>query len=455
MKQLDLLWLCAFAYYDLTPVVAQPSQNNLVQLEDTYAYSPTLQTGIQYSPGWLQFTGAQAQGRHGQSISTTNVDAASVVLFFRGDSVSYVGDISNNYAYTYVSIDGGERQRAINSGSMAFQQVLWTGTNLVQGDHQIIITRDTQSSSLWTTLDYLQFMGPGAASVPEGAFLIDDGHSHVNYQGTWSAMHCSNQGKQRSTDRSFFFGGLEHTTTTPGDSLTFSFNGTAVWYFSDKRTQNGWVIISVDGSDGELVSTFLPSSDNRWFSQVLCWEKTGLSDDEHTVTITHSDSQGKYVSLDFFKYMPSSGSSARSSKFSRGAAVGVAIGGCALLIAALVGLIYQIRRSRGSRANENNDARSENPTDGATDKDATLTSQPATLGPRESYMSGPGEPGNLTDTTSPSRPEGAVHPNEDLCHNLTRNHRMAASDIVLWPSGGVAIIKILAFVHVNAIESVI
>ena len=61
----------------------------------------------------------------------------------------------------------------------------------------------------------------------------------------------------------FFFSGLQYTTITPGDSLTFSFNGTAVWYFSDKRAQNGWVTISVDGSYDRHVSTSLPDSDDR------------------------------------------------------------------------------------------------------------------------------------------------------------------------------------------------
>ncbi|KAF8602901.1 hypothetical protein BDV93DRAFT_508911 [Ceratobasidium sp. AG-I] len=429
MKLLDFLWLCAFAFHNLTVVVTQASQNNLAQLDDTYAYGPTLETGIQYSPGWLKFTGTQAQGRHGNSISTTNVPGASAVLFFRGDSISYLGDILNQYAYTYVSIDGGERQRAINYGTPAFQQVLWTGTNLVEGDHQIIITRDADSSDWWTTLDYLQLrilffrvsnpddwrpslMGPGAASIPEGAFLIDDDHSHVNYQGTWSAMD--------STDRSFFFGGLEHTTTTPGDSLTFSFNGTAVWYFSDKRVQNGLVMISIDGSEGEPVSTFLPDSDSRWFSQVLCWEKTGLRDGEHQVTITHADVQGLYMSLDFFKYMPSSGSPSASSKFPKGAIIGVATGGGALLIVILAASIYKITRSRKSRATGNNNSdRVEENADGTTDKDATLGSQPATPGPRTSYISEAWMPNNSADTRPHSSPEGATHTNQGWPHQTS------------------------------------
>jgi hypothetical protein len=31
-------------------------------------------------------------------------------------------------------------------------------------------------------------LASGATSVPADAFLIDDGHEHVHYQGSWSAM---------------------------------------------------------------------------------------------------------------------------------------------------------------------------------------------------------------------------------------------------------------------------
>ncbi|KAF8602908.1 hypothetical protein BDV93DRAFT_545056, partial [Ceratobasidium sp. AG-I] len=430
MQLLHLLSFCVCAFHNLTPAAAQASRN-LVQLDDTYAYSPTLETGIQYSPGWLHFTGDQAQGRHGQSVSTTNALQASLVLFFRGDSISYIGDIYTHYAHARVSIDGGDPQLVDDA------PVWWTGT-MVEGDHQIVITKSTDSGFEWMSIvsnpdDWRpSLMGPGATSVPEGALLVDDGHSHVNYLGTWGTID--------SNDRSFFFGGHEHTTSTPGASLTFSFNGTAVWYFSDKRAQNGWVLISVDGSKGELVSTFLPDSDSRW---VLCWEKTGLSDGEHNVTITHADVLGLYVSLDFFKYMPSSAASTpASSKLPRGALIGVAAGSGALLIIILAALIYWITRSRKVRETGNdNSAKIEESVDEATDKDASLASQPATPGPRVSYLSEAWAPNNSADTTSACQRLFRYHTDlADMCDTAVKTGgdsahepRVAASDIVYWP----------------------
>ncbi|KAF8602900.1 hypothetical protein BDV93DRAFT_580993 [Ceratobasidium sp. AG-I] len=318
------LWLCAFASHDLIPVVAQTPQNNLVQLDDNYGYSPTLETGIQYSLGWLWLTGDQAQGRHGESISMTNMPDAGLVLFFRGDA-------SNPPPPNiHISIDGGDPQSVSAYQGSSFQRVLWSSDDLVEGAHQIIITRSDESSLRWMTLDYLQVTGP------------DD----------WRPSSLGPHPPTKVSPPPP--GGREHTTTIPGDNLTFSFTGTAVWYFSDKRVGNGWVLISIDGSRGEQVSTFLPDSDDRWLLQALCWEKTGLNDGEHQVTISHADLNGRHVSLDFFKYMPSSGSSASSStKLWKNLTIGLAVGG-GLLIIALVAVIYRKRRSRRLGARDNN-----------------------------------------------------------------------------------------------------
>ena len=79
-------------------------------------------------------------------------------VVFIGNSISYVGDISPDFAYTQVSIDGGPIQFANNEGPLTLQQVLWSGANLVEGDHQIIITRDIDAPRWWMTLDYLQLV---------------------------------------------------------------------------------------------------------------------------------------------------------------------------------------------------------------------------------------------------------------------------------------------------------
>ncbi|QRV79758.1 hypothetical protein RhiJN_07773 [Ceratobasidium sp. AG-Ba] len=171
----------------------------------------------------------------------------------------------------------------------------------------------------------------GATIVPVGAALIDDGHDRVRYQDLRSAV-------EPNATRSFYYGGLQHSTIIPGDIVTFSFLGTAVWYVSDKHAENGWAKISVDGGEEEL------------FSQVMCWSKTGLSPGEHTVHITHSDSSGKYISLDFLSYMPSVKKSGPT-----GLIAGVASGATAsfLMIICAAYLIWKRRQAHARRESGN------------------------------------------------------------------------------------------------------
>ncbi|CAE7228843.1 unnamed protein product [Rhizoctonia solani] len=116
------------------------------------------------------------------------------------------------------------------------------------------------------------------------------------------------------------------------------------YYFSDKRSENGWALITIDDGEGELVSTFLESWDNRWFSQALCWSKTDLGNGPHTIKITHSDHAGKYVSLDFFKYTPHSGGKRSPSLI---AIVAGSVGGGLLLVISGI-VLYLIHRRLSS-----------------------------------------------------------------------------------------------------------
>lgn len=331
---------------------AQWTQQPMMRIDDSHIYTPLNPTGIQYSAGWDRVIGPAGEGRYLSTLSETNIPYASAIFFFKGSSIEYYSDNLPNMpdipSSVYVSIDGLPAEVTQYPSTTAKRQLIWFMSNLDEGDHQLIISRGggdlPEGSSI--SLDYYDLtyqtstrpsvLGPGATNAPLD-FLIDDGHDHITYEGSWSAM-------QPNTQQSFYYGGLQHTTTTPGSSLTFSFNGTAVYFFSDKRAQNGWALISVDGGEGELVSTFLEPWDDRWFSQVLCWTKTDLSDGPHTVKITHSDQEGKYVSLDFFKYTPGYSSTASPKKRPLAAIVGGSLGGAIALLLAVIACYWVHRR---------------------------------------------------------------------------------------------------------------
>lgn len=55
-------------------------------------------------------------------------------------------------------------------------------------------------------------------------------------------------------------GGTQRASAVPGSTVTFRFNGTAVWYFADRSVNNTIVSISLDGAPAETVDTSYPTT---------------------------------------------------------------------------------------------------------------------------------------------------------------------------------------------------
>ncbi|ELU39103.1 Podoplanin domain-containing protein [Rhizoctonia solani AG-1 IA] len=120
-----------------------------------------------------------------------------------------------------------------------------------------------------------------------------------------TAFNCANQENPNIAASSLrntgFYKNTLHRTATPGAIVTFTFNGTAAWYFSDIDSTHGMVQISVDGEPSQQVSGFHDPK----LSQRLIWHKTGLPPGLHQVTITHDGTPAQFATVDFFGYLPS------------------------------------------------------------------------------------------------------------------------------------------------------
>ncbi|KAF8751605.1 hypothetical protein RHS01_08308 [Rhizoctonia solani] len=86
--------------------------------------------------------------------------------------------------------------------------------------------------------------------------------------------------------------------------------------------------------------------------QRLVWSKTDLPPGTHTINITHDDSDGKYATLDFFRYVESAGTEpyAKTGGLTVGAIVGIVIAGLFLLgILYCIAIRWAVPRSRTDR----------------------------------------------------------------------------------------------------------
>lgn len=59
-----------------------------------------------------------------------------------------------------------------------------------------------------------------------------------------------------TTQEGLFYNKSSWLTQTPGASAQLTFNGTAIWYFTDTNFDHGAVRIRLDNDDGELASGY-------------------------------------------------------------------------------------------------------------------------------------------------------------------------------------------------------
>ncbi|KAF8599934.1 hypothetical protein BDV93DRAFT_525773 [Ceratobasidium sp. AG-I] len=315
--------------------------------------------GIQYSPNWMLRTGSGASARSNNTYHPCVTPRSNLVYFFQGDAIYYYADRNFDHGSASVAIDGA-RWDEVNSTapSLQTQQLLWSKTGLGTGDHQIVISHiGTQGQ--YIGLDYLRIesnhgfvpdkSGPAASSIPSGAFIVDDTDPSVSYSSNWTIV-------ESGLWWGAYYGNSLHATRHPGSTVTFKFNGTAVWYFSDIDVPHGNVQISVDGGPANTTSGY----SSVQLTQRLIWSRENLEDKEHTVVITHADSDGSYATLDFFMYLPSGvspkpGTDKKSA--STAAIAGGAAGGAAILIiaAVLLFLFFKRQQRRKNRTSGNLD----------------------------------------------------------------------------------------------------
>ncbi|KAG8721155.1 hypothetical protein FRC08_015453 [Ceratobasidium sp. 394] len=331
-------------FSSLLVLVASLQLNSKI-VDDSYDYDPTRPDGIQYSPDWVSNPSLSGSSpRYNNTFHWTTTPQASFIYFFQGNAVYYYADKDVSNAPVSVALDSGDEEFVnATAPSTQTQQLLWSRTGLGPGDHQVVV-KHNGTASQYLGLDYLRIesdhgfapniSGPAASTVPPEALLVDDTDSSLVYSSNWTTNPAGQYGG--------YFGRSLHVSETPGDSVTFKFKGTAVWYFSNTNRRHGNVQIRVDGGGAEAVSAY----GFTWLQQQLQWSKTDLSDGEHTLVMTHADAPGIRMTLDYFRYLPSQSSSSPIRKSHLGAIIGGTIGGVVLL--ALCALIFFYLRRRRS-----------------------------------------------------------------------------------------------------------
>ena len=156
----------------------------------------------------------------------------------------------------------------------------------------------------------LLWAGPNATNVPKEAIIVDSSSPDIVFSNAsqWS-IYSTSRCYRKSMSR----------TNETGASLSYSFNGVAIWYdcvsytwnlhddlffryYGEVATTDGLYTVSIDSSEPEQLDG---KNNGGQLTQQMLWSKTDLTPGRHTFTLRQYDLRGKYTSLDFFRSVTS------------------------------------------------------------------------------------------------------------------------------------------------------
>jgi beta-galactosidase GanA len=149
---------------------------------------------------------------------------------------------------------------------------------------QFVYLRQANASSTATVSTHLALNAGQTAG-----YTYDDADPALAYTGSWT--HAGASAGFTNGD----FDSTESFSTTAGDTVSVTFNGTAVQWIGPRNTNGGIATVAIDGSQAGTVDTYAPGG--KQFQQVLL-RQTGLAAGSHTLTITVTGQKNAASSAD-------------------------------------------------------------------------------------------------------------------------------------------------------------
>ncbi|WP_329127123.1 glycoside hydrolase family 2 TIM barrel-domain containing protein [Streptomyces sp. NBC_01465] len=222
--------------------------------------------------------------------SFSNSAGATAELTFTGTGVGLYSALADNLGIVKISIDGAQAATVDLYGpGKAAGTLVFRSTALTYGQHTVKVectgTKNSASKGTYALVDAFKVVSS----------IIDDASGQITYTGTWSHGDSSQSWTSGDLGRTESFSRIE------GDSATATFRGTGIRVIAPKSYNQGIAKISVDGDTPTQIDLYAAT---KQFVQTV-YEKTGLDDGLHTVTIQvtgtkNASSSDSYVVLDAF-----------------------------------------------------------------------------------------------------------------------------------------------------------
>ncbi|MDB2103263.1 cohesin domain-containing protein [Clostridium paraputrificum] len=233
---------------------------------------------IKYSGNWISESLSSYSG--GKS-KYSNQKGGTITFSFNGTGFKWYG-LANKYkGIANVYVDGVKYSVNTYSASTVNQKLFFEKTGLTNGTHTVRIEVTGMGNGSYINIDKLDIIGGNL--IPVAINTYEENNSLIKYSGNWSS--------EASTSYS---GGNSKFSNKKGDFISFSFKGTGFRWYGLANKYKGIANIYVDGVKYS-VDTYSASTVN----QKLFFEKTGLSNDRHTVKIEVANTgSNSYVNID-------------------------------------------------------------------------------------------------------------------------------------------------------------
>ncbi|KAG6811438.1 hypothetical protein H0H92_007353 [Tricholoma furcatifolium] len=290
--------------------------------------------------------------------------APSISFKFNGKTASFYGQFISVLSPAYVPLNvviDGVPEKSNHSTSAALNAIgLFYATPILSnGQHTVNITFD--QVDVPCVVDFITVTAPtNGTPISSQQFIIDDDDPSVLYEGSWT----KNQSTISNNDQwnRLPYGGGMHQSSSPGSTVTFSFNGTSITVYGvpiPSTSPELQLAYSMDDAPPSLVSFgadqfLVPNPNFPWYMNDT------LPPGSHTLKLEIMIASDMNFTVDYAIYTGSIQSNAASSttatthassvKERRVALIGPLIGSIAGIFIVVIILLYYKRKSKVERS---------------------------------------------------------------------------------------------------------
>ncbi|WP_157560940.1 beta-galactosidase [Humibacter albus] len=260
-------------------------------------------SAISYTGGWTHHSGTAGDYKTTESWSNGVGDSLSYT--FTGTGIQIIAPQADNHGYADVYIDGEKQDTNLDTykgQNAAYQVIAFQKDGLSDGQHTLKIVVNGQKTSgsagSFVSIDAVNVLNANTYTTN------DTDTAAITYAG---ASHDGKGDWEQASGKNWTAGdyhGDETFSSTPGDSVTYSFTGTGIQVISPDSVNHGKADVYIDGDKVSTIDTYASVAT----PQQLVFEKKGLSNGEHTIKIVVTDqknpaSEDTFFSVDAFNVL--------------------------------------------------------------------------------------------------------------------------------------------------------